>query len=317
MTPTNQPAAAPIWDYAEISAEGERVVHLWPNDCYQAHLSIYHFALALCQNGLVLDAGSGSGYGSAYLADHGARYVYGIDIGAQAVAFSRDQFPRPNLQYHVMDLGKISGFPSRYFDLVFSSNALEHIEDVPAFFRAAWRLLKPTGALVIAVPPIINEQVRAADLANRYHLNSWSPRQWNFVLGQYFTEVQCYRHWFEKPGVTLNFTNHPSETVIGPHDFTFEPIAVADLYNVHTIGAIFMARRPRAEAELPPPNSPVTFIDNSFSRPPARDAEPARVASQSLVRVVKKVVPRPLKALLKKLLGGSPPQVAVAPQGPG
>jgi hypothetical protein len=48
----------------EIMNKGERVTHLYPNDCYYGHLSIYYFALQFCQGGTVLDAGSGAGYGS-------------------------------------------------------------------------------------------------------------------------------------------------------------------------------------------------------------------------------------------------------------
>ena len=42
---------------ALISDGGERVLHLYPNDCYFAHLSIYRFALDLCRGRTVLDAG--------------------------------------------------------------------------------------------------------------------------------------------------------------------------------------------------------------------------------------------------------------------
>jgi predicted nicotinamide N-methyase len=59
---------------------GERVSHLWPDDCYYAHLSLYHFALPFVQGKTVLDAGSGGGYGAAYLAEHGASSVIAVDV---------------------------------------------------------------------------------------------------------------------------------------------------------------------------------------------------------------------------------------------
>jgi hypothetical protein len=64
-----------LLDVQEISDGGERVTHLERNFVYYVHLSIYDFALQFCQDGLVLDAGSGAGYGSAYLAGSGARHV--------------------------------------------------------------------------------------------------------------------------------------------------------------------------------------------------------------------------------------------------
>jgi SAM-dependent methyltransferase len=285
---------------------GERVIHLWPNDCYLAHLSIYHFAAPFCQNGTVLDAGSGTGYGSAYLAEHGARFVCGIDIGEKAVAFSRHYFQRPNLTYRVMDLEKIAGFPDRTFDLIFSSNALEHVRYVPAFFHAAWRLLKPTGKLLIVVPPINTPEARAADLANKYHLNSWSPRQWHQVLSGYFSKIDCYRHFFDKPGVRLNFGNQPSEVVITEADFTFNLLTLEEMYRVQTFSAIFLASGLKPARRLPRPGSRVKFIDDSFTRRPPGAPAPLRPAQRLLrspvLRPIKALLPRAVKARLKALL---------------
>ena len=64
--PTESEALAPLTD-------GERVSPLLNDSCYQAHLSIYGFARPGCQGGIVLNAGSGTGYGSADLADHDLR----------------------------------------------------------------------------------------------------------------------------------------------------------------------------------------------------------------------------------------------------
>jgi 2-polyprenyl-3-methyl-5-hydroxy-6-metoxy-1,4-benzoquinol methylase/uncharacterized protein YbaR (Trm112 family) len=254
------------WTLDDVVNNGERVTHLFPNDCYYAHLSIYHFALSFVRDALVLDAGSGTGYGAAYLADHGARFVYGVDLGAKAIAFSRHYFPRTNLQFQEMNLERISGFPHHQFDVVFCSNALEHIAHPGTFFRSVWQLLKPEGLLLTTVPPIVNAELRAQNLANPHHLNIWSPRQWLHVLRQYFEDVQVYQHWFEKPGIQLDFTNTPTETVVRETDFTFTPITLEQLYHVPTIGAIFVARKPVAQSQLPFPGRRVTFVDDSFTR---------------------------------------------------
>ena len=74
---------------------GERVTHLYPNDCFVAHRSLYHFVVPFIADATVLDAGSGAGYGAAHLADHGARQVLGVDASPKAVAFSRHHFPPP------------------------------------------------------------------------------------------------------------------------------------------------------------------------------------------------------------------------------
>lgn len=248
----------------QVSDGGERVTHLCPNDCYYAHLSIYDFALQFSQNANVLDAGSGAGYGTAYLADNGAHFVWGIDVEEHAVKFCQNYFKRPNVKFKTMNLQNISGFPAHSFDFVYSSNVLEHIPDVKAFLRNVWRLVKPDGIIVVAVPPITSAELRAADLENPYHLNIWSPRQWHSVLSCYFSEVQLYRHVFDKPGVPLDFHNTPEQTVISQKDFIFEPVSFEQF--LHSLTAVFVLRKPREEKELPPKGSPLTFVDDSITR---------------------------------------------------
>ncbi|MGH7960387.1 MAG: hypothetical protein ACRERD_00990, partial [Candidatus Binatia bacterium] len=98
-------------------------------------------------------------------------------------------------------------------------------------------------------------------------LNIWSPRQWAYVLQQYFTEVQAYQHWYDKPGVEINLLNAPADTVMKETDYTFQPIAVDQLYHLPSISGIFTARGPVARPQLPLLGAPLWFMDDSFTRP--------------------------------------------------
>lgn len=263
-----QAETTPEWTVAEISDGGERITHLYPNDCYFAHLSIYYFAMQFVQDKVVLDAGSGAGYGSAYLAEHGARYVHALEISPAAVAFSQHHFSRPNLSYQVMDLQQISGFDPHSIDVIFSSNVLEHIPDPMQFLHHAWRLLKPGGVMMIAVPPIISADLQADNLANPYHLNIWTPRQWHHALSSFFAEIQYYRHDFDKPGIVLDFGNSPEQTRVNEADFVIAPTALERAAETPTLTAIFVAQHPRAAREIRYPEQQLTFIDDSFTIPP-------------------------------------------------
>jgi len=258
------------WNLVEVTDGGERVTHLYPNDCFYAHLSIYQFAAQYSQGKLVLDAGSGAGYGSAYLADHGATFVWGIDVSGRPVAFSQQEFSRYNLSYRRMDLETIAGFPPATFDVIFTSNTLEHVPNVEAFFRGAWRLLKPDGVLIVAVPPIINDWLREANLANLTHLNIWTPRQWQYALDQFFGEVQPYSHLPANPDLPIDFSNPPELAVVTEDDFAFAPVATEDFFTIASLTAIFVARKPRPEGDLPPAGS-LAFVDDSFTRAPAAE----------------------------------------------
>jgi SAM-dependent methyltransferase len=220
-----------------------------------------------CHGSTVLDAGSGAGYGTAYLADHGAKNVVGVDLDMDSVVFSQDHFLLPNLKYRIMDVGVITGFSPGQFDLIFSSNTLEHVPNILGFFRKAQQLLNPIGTVIIAVPPITRDIDWTENIANPYHLNIWTPRQWYSVLGQFFEDVQPYWHGFTNNQVRLDFLNTPEQTVISEYDFEFQPIKVDDFYRRPTLTAIFLARSPRPEKDLPLEGLELKFVDQSFSRP--------------------------------------------------
>jgi 2-polyprenyl-3-methyl-5-hydroxy-6-metoxy-1,4-benzoquinol methylase len=243
------------------------VTHLYPNDCYYGHLSIYLFAMQFTKECKVLDAGSGMGYGSAYLAKNGSHYVVGLELSKRSVKFSRKYFKLPNLVYQQMDLQNIKGIEPHQFDIIFSSNVLEHIPDVTAFLRNVRKLIKPEGALIAAVPPITNNLELMANLSISDHLNIWSPRQWHHVLKQYFNKIECYTHTLDKPGITLNLDNKPAETRINEHDFSFQKVSIDELgYKEHSLTAIFLANEPVMEENFPHFEKQPFFVDHSFTR---------------------------------------------------
>jgi len=127
----------------DVTDRGERVTHLNPNSSYYAHLSVYRFAAEYCRDRRVLDVGSGAGYGAHYLAQHGARSVHGVDISAKAVDFSRSHFRAENLRYDCLDAEEIVSLPAQSYDVVFSSNTLEHLAHVSRFLRGACAVLAP------------------------------------------------------------------------------------------------------------------------------------------------------------------------------
>jgi 2-polyprenyl-3-methyl-5-hydroxy-6-metoxy-1,4-benzoquinol methylase len=243
------------------------VTHLYKNDCYYGHLSIYNFATQFIKGRKVLDAGSGMGYGSAYLAKNGAFEVVGLELSQRSVKFSRKHFKLPNLIYQQMDLQRIEGIKHHQFDVIFSSNVLEHLPNVSGFLHSACELIKKDGIFIMAVPPITNNIERIANLSIEDHLNIWSPKQWHHALQQYFNKIDCYIHNLEKAEVTLNLDNSPEETRINERDFSFRKISIDD-FGEKNLGltAIFLASQPVIIENNLSPEKTLSFVDQSFSR---------------------------------------------------
>jgi 2-polyprenyl-3-methyl-5-hydroxy-6-metoxy-1,4-benzoquinol methylase len=96
---------------------------------------------------LVLDAGCGVGGVTRTLVAKGARVV-ALDIGPQLAATTRRR--------HGCDavVGSLTAlcFPSDIFDVVVSSEAIEHTPDPTASVLELYRVLKPGGHLVVSTP---------------------------------------------------------------------------------------------------------------------------------------------------------------------
>jgi SAM-dependent methyltransferase len=94
----------------------------------------------------ILDVGCGTGVTGLSFAGEGR--VFGVDSSALAVDFAR----RRGLQRLAQSVGEGLPFTSGQFDLITSSDVLEHIQDDEAVLREMARVARPGGLLVIVVP---------------------------------------------------------------------------------------------------------------------------------------------------------------------
>ena len=91
----------------------------------------------------VLEIGGGSGFQAALLAER-VEAVVSIDIKPH---------PTPIVPMTVYD-GRSIPFPEKHFDAIFSSNVLEHIEDIDRFLVESGRVLKDDGIAIHIVPTV-------------------------------------------------------------------------------------------------------------------------------------------------------------------
>lgn len=100
----------------------------------------------------VLELGCGTGWLGRFLARAGHE-VTGLDIAPEAVAAARELAAEEgvgNIRFEVGDYESVAADAA--YDYVLFYDALHHAEDEAAALRAAWRALRPDGALVCFEP---------------------------------------------------------------------------------------------------------------------------------------------------------------------
>jgi ubiquinone/menaquinone biosynthesis C-methylase UbiE len=223
---------------AGLPLGGEAV---WPgqrNDLFVAHESIYRFASKWAAACRILDAACGTGYGSFLLADCGARSVTGIDSNRRRISFATRTFRAENLAFEVADCEDLH-FPAQSFDLVVSSNTLEHLRRPDRFLLQASRLLSEQGQLVVAVPPVLSDADLAVHVTNRAHVSNLSVREWRDLFVEGCWSWRYFSHRCARP---LDF-RALRETDVEPADFRFLEEDVEDAYSDPPITAVFVLAR--------------------------------------------------------------------------
>lgn len=229
----------------DLTNSGERMIvdNHWG---YWAHLSIYRFALPFAIGKRVLDAGCGSGYGSVYLAQHGAN-VHAVDAGELAIKHCRTAYADESITFDVADLGKPLKLEDGSFDLVFSSNVFEHVGAIDTLCAEAARVMKPDGVTIVAVPPVCSAESAMSDMENEFHVHHIPPTAWHVKLSRFFEEVTCYAHRpagrFVDPDVLQRELRLPQEEVtVKDTDFDFPETTAEELSLGETITAIYVCR---------------------------------------------------------------------------
>jgi 2-polyprenyl-3-methyl-5-hydroxy-6-metoxy-1,4-benzoquinol methylase len=132
---------------------GERTAPgIWHETYWFArHEFAYHWVASLGagRGGRVLDAGCGEGYGADLLRRTLGATVHGLDYDLPTLGHVRRSYPRiACLQGNLVR----QALADSSYDLVVSSQTVEHLWDQPAFVAECARVVRPGGTVVVTTP---------------------------------------------------------------------------------------------------------------------------------------------------------------------
>lgn len=100
----------------------------------------------------VLELGCGSGHSLKYLAEHGARELWGVDLSPVQIAFAEETLrafaPRCRLFESPMEVNP--GIPAGHFDLAFSIYGMGWTTDLSATLTLVAEYLRPGGSFIVS-----------------------------------------------------------------------------------------------------------------------------------------------------------------------
>lgn len=160
-------------------------------DLWNEHVARYLFATRLAAGRRVLDAGCGTGYGAAMLAER-ARWVSGVDVAREAVEYARAHYARRNLAF-VQASAAALPFPDASFDLVVSFEVIEHVPGWEAVLAELRRVTAPEGICLVSTPNrLYYSEARGASGPNPYHYREFDWREFSDALEGFFPSVSLY-----------------------------------------------------------------------------------------------------------------------------
>lgn len=152
---------------------------------HSEHVLRYSWAAQAAAGLTVLDAGCGTGYGTALLAKAGPAKLAAIDVAEECVERLRGELPE--VDAHVADARELP-FEDDAFDLVVCFEVIEHIERPGTAMAEFARVLRRGGTLLISSP-----NRNTYPTGNEFHVHEFTPGELDEELHRHFANVRRYR----------------------------------------------------------------------------------------------------------------------------
>jgi SAM-dependent methyltransferase len=161
----------------------------------------YQYLADLIVDRQVLELGCGSGYGTRFLADLGAKHVIGLDPSAERIREARAQHRLTAVEFRVGDAGQLE-VDDQSVDLVLIPDGAGILRR-PAALEEIRRVLQPTGSLMLAA--------RSADRKNGR--GGVSYHEFMDRLGPLFAPVRMIAH---SPFIGMALVEYAADDLTDP-----------------------------------------------------------------------------------------------------
>ena len=112
---------------------------------------IFELCGLLCPSTRVLDVGCGNGFTCGEFLNRGCQVV-GVDLSEQGIAIARQAHPQGRFEVLAADDGLLANLQEEPFDLVVSTEVVEHLYAPRSYARGCYGALKPGGRFICTTP---------------------------------------------------------------------------------------------------------------------------------------------------------------------
>jgi 2-polyprenyl-3-methyl-5-hydroxy-6-metoxy-1,4-benzoquinol methylase len=164
-------------------------------------LYVFRFAGKLEPGTRVLDVGCGNGFTCGEFLRRGCNVV-GIDLSEQGIALARENYPTARFEILAADQDILQNLAEEPFDLVVSTEVVEHLYAPREWAAGCYAALKPGGIFICTTPYhgyLKNLLIslkggwdkHATPLWDGGHIKLWSRRTLSALLGEAgFTDLR-------------------------------------------------------------------------------------------------------------------------------
>jgi SAM-dependent methyltransferase len=172
----------------DLVLTGERTLPgIWhENYWFRRHEAAYDWLAPFAIGAIVLEAGSGEGYGADLLAGSAYRAI-GLDDDEACVAHVRSTYPRVRAVRGDLQALPIS---DGSVEVVACLQVIEHLHDQAGFLAECARVLRPAGTLLLTTPNRLTFSPGDAAPVNPFHTRELAAAELSALLAGRFVVIR-------------------------------------------------------------------------------------------------------------------------------